>query len=648
MAAPPACPRAGACTSAVIVNVSVPTLASPNGVEPFVNVLASGAAGEPGSTAPHRHIEAKFRIFHLNVNNMDAHLSQLDALLALHDFPEFVAITETHLCLTVAELKLTKYLPVSRRDRPDQRGCGGGIALYARHDVHPNIVHLRDSDPLELSWHTLHSDAGPLLIGVWYRPPCRSQNARERNLASISLFEQELDTFNDFVGRIIVGDMNVHSVRWLRFSSGESPEGLLLESVCASQGLKQHVKSPSRGEYLLDLVLSDLRSQLRCTVNPGVLESDHCCVTAHVDISIATSSPSSRICFDFGKAQWAGLRIVFRDTDWKAFFDDKTPDDAAFDFTEFVLSTAKKFIPTKVVSDKPYKHPWIDADCVRLLREKQEAIGKPEFPVARDRCTEGFRSAQASFFKKTRDKLRDSGSKDWWKLPIDLLAKSDGKENIPPLRSGDTWAKDPQSKASLLASTFTEKAQLPAQAVNEHSALTPASQMLRGFLRIRVRDVAKILKALDTSSATGPDMLPALILRECGAELALPITLLSRICLSGGRWPYCWRCHWIHPLHKKKARSDPRNYRGVHLTPQLAKVIERAIGGVFVPWLSENGYGEHQYAYSQGKSHRDVLAVNVCSWLLSLEDGSLLAYTAAMSVVRSTACAANAWEPNCE
>ena len=75
------------------------------------------------------------------------------------------------------------------------------------------------------------------------------------------------------------------------------------------------------------------------------------------------------------------------------------------------------------------------------------------------------------------------------------------------------------------------------------------------------------------------------------------------------------------PLHKKKAKSDPKNYRGVHLTQQLAKVVERAVGGVFVPWLGINGFDEHQYAYAKGKSHRDDLAVNVCSWLPLLEDG---------------------------
>ena len=49
--------------------------------------------------------------------------------------------------------------------------------------------------------------------------------------------------------------------------------------------------------------------------------------------------------------------------------------------------------------------------------------------------------------------------------------------------------------------------------------------------------------------------------------------------------------------------------------------MERAVGQTFVPWLGAHAFGEHQYAYSVGNSHRDVLAVNVCSWLLLLEEG---------------------------
>ena len=385
------------------------------------------------------------------------------------------------------------------------------------------------------------------------------------------------------------------------------------------------MKSPSRGEYLLDLVLSDLGSQLRCTVHPGVLESDHLCEIADIDICIAVSLPSSRSCFDFGKAQWTDLRKAFRNTDWSIFFSNNSPDDAARELTNFVLSKSNQHIPKKQVRNKPYKHPWIDSKCQQLLALKHASIGTTDYVAARDRCTEGFRDAQAVFLTTTRDKLRNSSCKDWWKISKELLAKSAGSENIPPLKSGTTWAKDPASKACMLASSFSAKSQLPEPVVNEYSVPQPASQTLGGFLRIRERDVVKILESLDATSATGPDGLLALILKRCGLELALPIALLSRLCLAAGRWPSCWRRHWIHPLHKKNAKCNPSNYRGVHLTAQLAKVVERAVGSVFVSWLGENGYGEHQYAYSHGKSHRDVLAVNVCSWLLALEDGLAVA-----------------------
>ena len=55
---------------------------------------------------------------------------------------------------------------------------------------------------------------------------------------------------------------------------------------------------------------------------------------------------------------------------------------------------------------------------------------------------------------------------------------------------------------------------------------------------------------------------------------------------------------------------------------QLSKVVERAVGSLVLPWLeSTEAYGPHQYAYARGKSYKDVLAVNVCSWILLMEQG---------------------------
>ena len=89
--------------------------------------------------------------------------------------------------------------------------------------------------------------------------------------------------------------MTVHNERWLKHSNGKAPEGLELEMVCAVHGLKQHVKAPTRGDYLFDLVLSDLGPGIRCSVAAGLLESGHRCVMASIDISIPATAPSLRM-----------------------------------------------------------------------------------------------------------------------------------------------------------------------------------------------------------------------------------------------------------------------------------------------------------------------------------------------------------------
>ena len=289
--------------------------------------------------------------------------------------------------------------------------------------------------------------------------------------------------------------------------------------------------------------------------------------------------------------------------------------------TQHILTTAERYIPRKTVQDRPYKHPWVDKKCQELLRNKHAAIGTPEFPAARDACTAGFADAHAKFITATRRTLRDASPKDWWRTSKQLLGQSAAKESIPPLQSADGWAKEPKEKATLLSQTFAAKSELPPLESNEFTRIVACGSSLNRFLRLRVRAVTKILKDLDESSGTGPDALPAIILRRCASELSLPITLLARKCLNEGRWPNVWRRHWVHPLHKRKSKADPQNYRGVHLTAQLSKVVERPVGSVFVPWMYDNSFGEHQYAYAAQKSHRDVLAVNVCSWLLLFEEG---------------------------
>ena len=79
--------------------------------------------------------------------------------------------------------------------------------------------------------------------------------------------------------------------------------------------------------------------------------------------------------------------------------------------------------------------------------------------------------------------------------------------------------------------------------------------------------------------------------------------------------------HWIAPIYKKKEVFQSGNYRGVHLTAQISKAMERFLTPLFVPHLSENaGFGENQFAYQKERGSRDALAHLVLTWIVALSN----------------------------
>ena len=69
--------------------------------------------------------------------------------------------------------------------------------------------------------------------------------------------------------------------------------------------------------------------------------------------------------------------------------------------------------------------------------------------------------------------------------------------------------------------------------------------------------------------------------------------------------PSCSTSHWVIPLHKRKAVWQPNNYRGIHLTAQLAKATERLLQLSFKAHLGskENTY-KNQFAYKYDRRAR--------------------------------------------
>ena len=206
--------------------------------------------------------------------------------------------------------------------------------------------------------------------------------------------------------------------------------------------------------------------------------------------------------------------------------------------------------------------------------------------------------------------------------------KGGKSSSIPPLQSKTgCWMLSPSQKAGLLAETYANKFRLPIEKPNQYSDRIFASQIcMSGFLPFRRRHAQQILSSLREDSATGPDLLPTRVLTRCARSLALPVCMIVRMIVASGCWPRIWQVHWLFPLYKKHARHDASNYRGIHLTPQLSKVVERMIGVHLLPFLEKSGvYGPSQFAYRIGHGYRDALAYVTFNWVWALGLGKRVA-----------------------
>ena len=133
--------------------------------------------------------------------------------------------------------------------------------------------------------------------------------------------------------------------------------------------------------------------------------------------------------------------------------------------------------------------------------------------------------------------------------------------NIPALRNADgAWEFDATGKAELFANTFQSKYKLIPSEENEYTTLQDVELRQLHQNLPPEKGAAAILKALKADSATGPDMLPARILKECCLQLAGTLRMLAQSILHFGAWPRSWMVHWIVPLFKKGAVFTPGNY----------------------------------------------------------------------------------------
>ena len=273
-----------------------------------------------------------------------------------------------------------------------------------------------------------------------------------------------------------MGDLNVHEINWLKYSEGSNLEGRELLAFANIAGLVERVSKPTRGPNLLDLVLSDLGTELQCKVFPGI--SDHDAVVGTVNFNIPEIFESQREFFDYKNAPWQRIKMDFEECDWALEFSGMNADEAAEHLTDKIMNTLRRRVRCKLSTVRTSSHPWLNDRCKVALKKKMEARGTPNAIIERDRCSEILFEEHTLYIMKMRRQLagQPNSSKKIWKLTNCLQRRTRGSDSVQALKAPDgSWARTPEAKAELLSETFAMKSALPEGVSNEFSALPPGA-----------------------------------------------------------------------------------------------------------------------------------------------------------------------------
>ena len=93
-------------------------------------------------------------------------------------------------------------------------------------------------------------------------------------------------------------------------------------------------------------------------------------------------------------------------------------------------------------------------------------------------------------------------------------------------------------------------------------------------LTIQMESVVKLPQDLDWYKTTGPDNIPARLLKLTASQVAPILTIIFQASSNQGKLPHDWKFPNIIPIFKKGNKRLASNYRPISLTSICCKTLE--------------------------------------------------------------------------
>jgi hypothetical protein len=543
----------------------------------------------------------------------------LEAVLAEENEPfDVVFLTETHLSSDDPDELFTRFknFNVFRSDRVGRED--GGVAAMVRNGLNTEIISQSSFDGFcEVLWIKIET----VLFGVVYRTP--STNLRDKYNEDLRKdISKHCDRGDDTV---LVGDFNLPGL-YPVVGQPKRAYAKLYNRFC-DYGFTQLVDSPTRGENILDLVLSTdplLVSEVETGV--PISDCDHEVVTFNVNIPPPPLQKTMRP--DFHRADYEGMSGFLESVDWPALFANADVEEKWETFKHIMEYAVHLFVPMKSTTPSPKGRSPVSPESRAKLKVKKKSYfnyRRTRSEANRNKLKTAARIARAS---SRRDRIRmenailtTGNNKSFFKFVNSQLTS---RGTIPVLVNKDgVRCTSSKTKSECLNdqyhSVFTrDDGNLPPFAVRTEVSID--------MLEISDEIVFRALKRQKSKTSRGPDDIPPILLNKCAGALSSPLAEIFRDSLSAGVLPKDWLQAIVVPIYKRKGKtSDPGNYRPVSLTSACCKVMEHIVTQKILDHLrSQNLLTEKQHGFLSKKSTLTNTMSALKSWHAALDEGKVV------------------------
>ena len=364
---------------------------------------------------------------------------------------DIIGITETWIQEAtkdfIGEYQIPGY-KLFKKDRLNKKG--GGVMLYVRNHLNPTGCQIETE--CEVIGANINSLGKKMAVLVTYRPPHQTQEKDEE------LYRKLGQEVNNKLS-VVMGDFNA-AVNWDSMNSASYTEGTRLLDFVNSEFLHQWVHKPTRGENILDIVLTtedNLISNL--TVGENMGKSDHKIVRFEINIPHQKEKKVIKK-LDYRKSNWTQLKEYTKNLE----YDENGNVDVHHDsFIEEYKEKRARCIPYRKVLPNGTPQPkWFNRTIGKKIKErdrKHKSMGLQPSPSEKAEhkrlCREVdklVRNAQEKEEKRVASTCKEN-PKEFF---AHLNSRKPVKNNISPLRDleGNLVTSDLE-KAELMNKYFT-------------------------------------------------------------------------------------------------------------------------------------------------------------------------------------------------